>query len=99
MPGKSKMEPLFCIRWLAQKFREKKKKLGMVLIDLEKAYDRVSREVLKWALMRKDLNEGVGVHQGSTLIPYLFFVDEVTKDIQCEVPWCMMFADYLVLVV
>jgi hypothetical protein len=34
---------------------EKKKKLWMVFIDLEKPYDRVSREVLKWALMRKEV--------------------------------------------
>lgn len=27
----------------------------MVFIDLKKAYDRVHREVLKWALMKKGL--------------------------------------------
>jgi len=41
MPGKSMMEPLFCVRQLVENYREKKKKLCMVFIDLEKAYDKV----------------------------------------------------------
>jgi hypothetical protein len=40
------MELFFCVRQLVEKFREKKKKSCMVLIDLEKAYDRVLREIL-----------------------------------------------------
>jgi len=40
-PVKSTMEPLFCVRQLIEKYRGKKKKLCMVFIDLEKAYDRV----------------------------------------------------------
>jgi len=47
MPGKSTMEPLFCVRQLVENYREKKKMFFMVLIELEKAYDRVPRKVLK----------------------------------------------------
>jgi hypothetical protein len=46
MPKKSTMESLFCVRQLVEKFKENKTKLYLVFIDLEKAYDRVSREVL-----------------------------------------------------
>jgi len=40
------------------------------------------------------------VHQELVLSPYLFSVaiNEVTKKIQGEVLWCMMFADDIVLV-
>ena len=42
----------------------------------------------------------IGPHQGSTLSPYLFalVMDEVTRDIQGDIPWCMLFADDVVLV-
>lgn len=53
MPGKLTMEPLFYVRQLVEKYREENKKLCMVFIDLEKPYDRVTRAILKWALVRK----------------------------------------------
>ena len=40
------------------------------------------------------------LHKGSTLSPYLFalVIDEVTMDIQGDIPWCMLFVDDVVLV-
>jgi Reverse transcriptase (RNA-dependent DNA polymerase) len=42
----------------------------------------------------------IGLHQGSTLSPYIFtlVMNEITKDIQEDIPWCMLFADDVVLI-
>ncbi|KAL6497523.1 hypothetical protein OROHE_027152 [Orobanche hederae] len=42
----------------------------------------------------------IGNHQGSALSSFLFAIvmDELTRGIQTDVPWCMMFADDIVLI-
>jgi hypothetical protein len=42
----------------------------------------------------------IGLHQGSALSSYLFalVMDEATRNIQGDIPWCMLFADDVVLV-
>jgi hypothetical protein len=112
-----------------ERCREQKKDLHMIFIDLEKAYDKVTRNVMWWALQKhkvsskyiifikdmydnvvtsvrtsdRDTNDfliNIGLHQRSTLSPYLFalVMDEVTRDIQGGIPWCMLFVDDVVLV-
>jgi hypothetical protein len=42
----------------------------------------------------------IGLYQGSALSPYLFalVMDDVTRDIQYSITWCMLFAYDVVLV-
>jgi len=130
MPGRSTTEAIHLLCQLIEWFRERRNLL-IVFIDLEKAYDNVSRarEVLWWTMMKKgvpikyidiikDMYDGVvinvrtyrgitsdfsitiGLHQWSKLSPFLFAIvmDEITRAIQDEIPWCILFVDDIVLI-
>jgi hypothetical protein len=129
MPERSTMEAIFLVRQVMEWYKEQKKDLHIVFIDLEKAYDKIPRNHMWWALDKhkvpimyvtliKDMYDkvvtsvrttdgdtnvfliNIGLHQGSALSPYLFalVIDEVTRDIQGDIPWCMLFVNDVVLV-
>jgi hypothetical protein len=52
MSKRSTMEAIFLIRQLMERCREQKKDLHMIFINLQKAYDKVSKNVMWWALQK-----------------------------------------------
>ena len=59
MAGRGTSDAIFIVRQLQEKFLAKKKDLWMAFVDLEKAFDRVPREVLWWALRELGVDEGL----------------------------------------
>ena len=57
MPGRGTTDALFVVRRMQEKHRDKKKKLYMCFVDIEKAFDRVSGKVKEWAMRKKGLPE------------------------------------------
>ena len=57
MSGKGTVDAIFIARQLQEKFMEKRKDLFYAFVDLEKAFDRVPRDVVRWALRQLGVEE------------------------------------------
>ena len=56
MPGKGTIHVIF-VRRIMKKYEAPGRKLLMVYVDLEKAFDRDPREIIRWAPRRKEVME------------------------------------------
>jgi hypothetical protein len=52
MLGRLTMEAIFLIMQLMERYREQKKDLHMIFIDLEKTYDKIPRNIIWWPLQK-----------------------------------------------
>jgi hypothetical protein len=82
--------------WALQKYKVSSKYITLI----KDMYDNVVTTVRPSDGDTNDFLINIGLHQGSALSSYLFalVMDEVTRDIQGGILWCMLFADDVVLV-
>ena len=59
MPGRGTTDAIFIVRQLQEKFLAKNKNLYLAFVDLEKAFDRVSRQILWWAMRKLGIDEWI----------------------------------------
>lgn len=57
MPGKGTSDAIFILRQMQEKYLNKNKKLYFAFVDLEKAFDRVPREVIWWSMRKLGVEE------------------------------------------
>jgi hypothetical protein len=87
--------PTNVMLWALQKHKVSSKYITLI----KNMYDNVVTIVRTSDGDTNDFPINIGLHQGSALSPYLFalVINEVTRDIQGGIPWCMLFADNVVL--
>ena len=57
MEVKGTTDAIFTVRQMQENFRVKGKELYLGFVDLEKAFDRVPREVIRWAMCKLRVEE------------------------------------------
>ena len=55
MPERGIIDAVFILRRMQEEYHAKGKQLYMCYVDLEKAFDRVPRNVLEWAMRKKGI--------------------------------------------
>jgi hypothetical protein len=82
--------------WALQKHKISTKYITLI----KDMYDNVVTSVRTSDGDTNDFPINIELHQGSALSPYLFalVINEVTRDIQGGIPWCMLFVDNVILV-
>jgi hypothetical protein len=82
--------------WALQKHKVSTKYITLI----KDMYDNVVTSVRTSDGDTNNFSINIGLHQRSALSPYLFalVMDEVTRDIQGGIPWCILFVNDVVLV-
>ena len=57
MSGKGTVDAIFIVRRMQENYQKKDKKLYMCFVDMKKAFNRVPRKVMEWAIRKKGLSE------------------------------------------
>ena len=87
VPGRGTTDAIFVVRQLQEKYLAVNKRLYMAFVDLEKAFDRVPRKVIWWALRKLGVEQwivqlGKGCMQMRGAVSVL--VRDTVKSLKCS---------------
>ena len=57
IPGKGTVDAIFIVRRMQEEYQNNDKTLYMCFVDMERAFDRVPKKVMEWAMRKKGLSE------------------------------------------
>jgi hypothetical protein len=79
---------------------QKHKVLTKYITLIKYIYDNIVTSIRTSDRDNNDFLINIVLHQRSAMCPYLFtlVIDEITRDIQDGIPWCMLFVDDVILV-
>jgi hypothetical protein len=79
---------------------QKHKVLTKYITLIKYIYDNIVTSIRTSDRDNNDFLINIVLHQRSAMRPYLFtlVIDEITRDIQDGIPWCMLFVDDVILV-
>jgi len=90
MPWKGTTDAIFTVWQMQEKYGCKRKKLCFTFVDLEKAFDRVPREVTRWALKKVGVDEWLVkavmvMYEGTqTVVRTTEQQKEIARDLMCR---------------
>ena len=59
MPGRGAIDAVFVLITIQEEYLAKQNKLYLCFVDLKKAFDRVLRKVMQWAMRKKGIPEAL----------------------------------------
>ena len=59
IPGRGTTDAIFILWQLEEKYLQKKKNIYSAYVDLDKAFDRVPRRILWWAIQKLRMDEWI----------------------------------------
>src|SRR6267154_6405838 len=103
-PGKGTTDAIFIVRQVQEKFLGKQKELWMAFVDLEKAFDRVPRDVEWWALRHVGVEVWIidvikSMYEGITTSVKINGVESEDFEVKVGVHQCSVLSPMLFIIV
>jgi len=104
MKGKGTADAIFIVKQMQENFRVKGKKLYYGFVDLEKAFDRVPREVIRWAMLKLGVEESqvlpvMSMYTGAKTVVRTVYRNSTCFEVKVDMHQCSALSPLLPVIV